>query len=223
MKEILQLEIARLEGMSLYEKRLKKEGFTRVAGVDEAGRGPLAGPVVAAACILPENTYFEKLNDSKQLTSAEREKLYSEITQCPDLRYGIGIIDEKTIDSVNILQATFLAMRAAVESLEDHPDYVLIDGSQIPLLDVPAECLVGGDAKSVSIAAASIIAKVTRDRIMIKNDAKYPQYGFKANKGYATAFHRRAIYEFGPSPIHRKSFDPVKSMLNPQPIQMDLI
>lgn len=223
MKEVSQSEIARLKSMSHCEERLKKEGFTRIAGVDEAGRGPLAGPVVAAACILPENTYFENLNDSKQLTPEEREKIYSEIITCPSLRYGIGIMDVETIDSVNILQATFLAMRAAIESLEDQPDYVLIDGSQIPLLEIPTEFVVGGDAKSISIAAASIIAKVTRDRIMIENDEKYPQYGFKTNKGYATDFHIRAIHEHGPTPIHRKSFDPVKSILNPQPIQMDLI
>lgn len=223
MNELSQAEIERLQKMSLSEQRLKKEGFTRIAGVDEAGRGPLAGPVVAVACILPEETYFENLNDSKQLTPEQREELYSQIIACPDLMYGIGIMDVETIDSVNILQATFLAMRAAIESLEDQPDYALIDGSQIPLLEFPTEFVVGGDAKSISIAVASILAKVTRDRIMIENDAKYPQYGFKSNKGYATDFHMKAIYKFGPCLIHRKTFDPVKSILNPQPVQESLL
>lgn len=222
MSELTLSEIARLNEMMLSEKRLELEGFTRIAGVDEAGRGPLAGPVVAAACILPEGVYFAHLNDSKQLKKEMREQLYSEIISSPNLVYGIGIIDVDTIDSVNILQATFLAMRSAIESLEDQPDYILIDGSQIPLLEIPTECVVGGDSKSVSIAAASVLAKVTRDRIMVEFDQKYPEYGFKSHKGYATEQHMRAIHEHGPCPIHRKSFEPIKTMLNPQPVQADL-
>lgn len=205
-------ELKRLETMSLCEKRLRKEGFLYVAGVDEAGRGPLAGPVVAAACILPEGALFEKLNDSKQLSAEERAALFEQITQCPGIVFGIGISDVKTIDQINILQATFLAMRNAVQALRQRPDYLLIDGNQLPRFDIRAEALVEGDAKSVSIAAASIIAKVTRDRMMEALDEKYPRYGFKKHKGYATEQHMTAIREHGPCPIHRKTFEPIKSM-----------
>lgn len=222
MREISDAELARLQAMSLAEIRLKAEGFTRIAGLDEAGRGPLAGPVVAAACILPSRALFANLNDSKQLAPEEREALFAEITSYPDLHYGIGIIDVKTIDRVNILQATFLAMRKAIESLPMPPDYILVDGNQLPHFDIPTEALVTGDALSVSIAAASIIAKVTRDRIMTELDAKWPHYGFKQHKGYATEQHLEAIQKCGPCAIHRKSFDPVKSILNPQPVQIEL-
>jgi ribonuclease HII len=199
--------------MSLSEERLRAEGFVRIAGLDEAGRGPLAGPVVAAACILPSGTFFPQLNDSKKLTPKQRETLYAEITSCSKLLYGIGIIDEKTIDSVNILQATFLAMRKAVEALSIKPDYILIDGNQVPPFDIPSESIVQGDGLSISIAAASILAKVTRDKIMMELDEKYPKYGFKQHKGYGTGQHLEAIQAYGPCPIHRKSFDPIKSML----------
>ncbi len=214
-------ELFRLEAMSQCEKRLKAEGFVKIAGIDEAGRGPLAGPVVAAACILPEGALFENLNDSKQLSAEEREELFAKITVHPGLIYGVGIIDVKTIDRVNILQATFLAMRKAVKALSEKPDYLLIDGNQSPHFDIPTESIVEGDALSISIAAASIIAKVTRDLMMHELDAKYPKYGFKQHKGYATDQHLEAIKAHGPCPIHRKSFDPVKSMLTP--IQLDLI
>lgn len=222
MREISESELFRLQSMSLCEKRLRVEGFVRIAGIDEAGRGPLAGPVVAAACILPEGTLFANLNDSKQLTPEERDILFAEITACSNLIYGIGIIDRKTIDRVNILQATFLAMRKAVEALPIRPDYLLIDGNQIPHFEIPTEPIVQGDGLSISIAAASIIAKVTRDRIMIELDLKYPKYGFRQHKGYATEQHLEAIRAHGPCAIHRKSFDPVKSMLNPPPVQIDL-
>ncbi len=206
--------------MTIYETRLKREGFFRIAGLDEAGRGPLAGPVVAASCILPEGTLFANLNDSKQLRVEEREILYSEITNDPNLIYSIGIIDVETIDRVNILQATFLAMKAAVDAMEAMPDYLLIDGNQLPSFEIPTEAVIGGDALSISIAAASIIAKVTRDRMMIELDQLYPDYGFAQHKGYATEQHLKAIEIFGPCPIHRKSFDPIKTLLNP--IQVDL-
>jgi ribonuclease HII len=222
VREISDSELFRLKSMSHCEERLKAEGFIRIAGIDEAGRGPLAGPVVAAACILPHGTLFAHLNDSKQLTPVQREILYAEITTCPNLIYGIGIIDIETIDRVNILQATFLAMRKAVASLSIEPDYLLIDGNQIPHFEMPTESLVQGDGLSISIAAASILAKVTRDRIMNEMDGMYPKYGFKRHKGYATEQHRRAILEHGPCPIHRKSFDPVRSMLTPQPMQVRL-
>lgn len=222
MREISESELFRLQAMSQCEKRLKAEGFSRIAGIDEAGRGPLAGPVVAAACILPEGALFANLNDSKQVSPEEREALFAEITTYPNLIYGIGIIDVKIIDRVNILQATFLAMKKAVESMPIQPDYILIDGNQLPLFDVPSESLVQGDGLSISIAAASIIAKVIRDRMMVELDAKWPHYGFKQHKGYATEQHLEAIQAHGPCPIHRKSFDPVKSMLNPQPVQIDM-
>lgn len=222
MRDITDSELLRLEAMSICEKRLKAEGFIRIAGIDEAGRGPLAGPVVAAACILPDNVLFANLNDSKQLTPEEREIIFAEIIGYPDLIYGIGIIDVKTIDRVNILQATFLAMRKAVESLPIQPDYLLIDGNQLPHFDIPTESVVEGDGLSISIAAASIIAKVIRDRLMVELDTKWPHYGFKQHKGYATEQHLAAIQKWGPCSIHRKSFDPVKSMLNPSQVQIDL-
>jgi ribonuclease HII len=213
-------ELKRLEEMSKCEMRLRAEGFTRIAGVDEAGRGPLAGPVVAAACILPVGALFENLNDSKQLSAEERETLYAKITAHPQVIFGIGISEVKTIDKVNILQATFLAMKKAVAALSVQPDYILVDGNQAPSIEIPTEMLIQGDGLSVSIAAASILAKVTRDRMMDELDQKYPQYGFKQHKGYATEQHLGAIQKYGPCPIHRKSFDPVKSML--QPIQIAL-
>lgn len=223
MREISESELFRLQAMSHSEKRLKAKGFLRIAGIDEAGRGPLAGPVVAAACILPDGVLFADLNDSKQLTPEQRDILFAEIMAYPGLLFGIGIIDIKTIDRVNILQATFLAMRKAVESLPVPPDYLLIDGNQIPRFEIPTESLVQGDGLSISIAAASIIAKVTRDRIMVELDAEYPKYGFKRHKGYATDQHLEAIREWGPCAIHRRSFDPVKSMLNPPPVQIELL
>lgn len=207
------VELIRLGAMSVCEMRLKAEGFIRIAGIDEAGRGPLAGPVVAAACILPEGVLFEHLNDSKQLLPEEREVLYEKITQCPGLIYGIGISDVATIDRVNILQATFLAMKKAVKVLAMQPDYLLIDGNQTPKFKIPTEAIVEGDGRSISIAAASILAKVTRDRIMRDLDRKWPDYGFKQHKGYATPQHLEAIEKFGPCAIHRRSFDPVKTML----------
>lgn len=215
-------ELLRLQKMSLHEHRLAALGYQRIAGVDEAGRGPLAGPVVAAACILPPGTLFENLNDSKQLTPEERQRLFDAITSTPHLVYGIGIADVETIDRINILHATFLAMRKAVDALPSSPDYLLIDGNQIPYFVIPTEAIVQGDAASISIAAASILAKVTRDKILHDLDAQYPQYGFKQHKGYATEQHLQAIAQFGPCPIHRKSFDPVRSLLNPPPTQLSL-
>jgi ribonuclease HII len=220
MEMISDSELSRLGTLSFFENRLKAQGFLRIAGVDEAGRGPLAGPVVAAACILPQNVLFSHLNDSKQLTPELRDTLFAQIISHPGVHYGIGIIDVETIDRFNILQATFLAMRQAIASLPHPPDYLLIDGNQLPSLAVPAEAIVEGDGRSVSIAAASVLAKVTRDRLLVELDAQWPQYGFKQHKGYATAQHIQAIHKHGPCPIHRKSFDPIKSMLNPPPTQI---
>jgi ribonuclease HII len=201
--------------MSEFERNLHAQGFTRVAGVDEAGRGPLAGPVVAAACILPKSFFLAGLNDSKQLTSKKREELYEALMTHPEILSGVSIVDAAEIDRINILQATFLAMQQAVAALPLPPDYLLIDGNQLPKTLIPAFAIVEGDARSISIAAASIIAKVTRDRILEQFDEKYPLYGFKKHKGYATLEHRQAIECHGPCDIHRKSFEPIKSLLKP--------
>ena len=206
-------ELSRLQAMCLHENRLAERGFDRIAGVDEAGRGPLAGPVVAAACILSRSRYFEHLNDSKQLTPEIRERLFAEITSDPASRFGIGLADVETIDRVNILQATFLAMRQAVAALPTTPDYLLVDGNQLPFFDIQALAIVEGDARSISIAAASILAKVTRDRMMVEWDLKWPHYGFQKHKGYGTADHLAAIRKYGPCPIHRKTFEPIKTLL----------
>lgn len=213
MQIISEAELSRLEKISFHEKRLRGEGFTRIAGVDEAGRGPLAGPVVAAACILPEGTLFPDFNDSKLLSGKTRNQLFEKIISSRAI-YGLGVIDVETIDRINILQATFLAMQQAVTALPLRPDYILIDGNQLPHFSVPAECLVQGDSLSISIAAASILAKVTRDRMMEKIDQEYPEYGFKQHKGYGTRQHLKAIDTFGPSPVHRRSFHPMKSIQN---------
>ena len=211
-QDISKAELFRLQEMSIHENRLALEGFSCIAGIDEAGRGPLAGPVVAAACVLSRNSIFEHLNDSKQLAPAMRDSLYTNLISHSETRFGIGVSDVETIDRINILQATFLAMRQAVAALTVEPDYLLIDGNQVPVFTIPALAIVKGDAHSVSIAAASILAKVTRDRIMAEFDSIWPHYGFKKHKGYATAEHVDAIRKFGPCPLHRKSFEPVKSL-----------
>ncbi|MEI6241832.1 MAG: ribonuclease HII [Chlamydiota bacterium] len=204
-------EKLRLKKMSLYEKELYARGYTAIAGVDEAGRGPLAGPVVAAACVLPKGFLLEHLNDSKQLSSQVREILFQKLTHHPDVVFGVGIVNEKTIDRINILQATFLAMKEAISNLQVQPDFILFDGNRAPLSSFPHQCIVAGDAISISIAAASIIAKQTRDHIMEEMAKQFPVYGFAKHKGYGTKQHREAIEKFGPCPIHRRSFEPVAS------------
>ena len=176
-----------------------------ICGVDEAGRGPLAGPVYAAAVILPRGLVIEGLNDSKKLTEKRREALYDVIVE-QAVAYGIGSADEKEIDEINILQATFLAMRRAIAQLSVRPDLALIDGNRDSDFGVPAETVIGGDGKSANIAAASILAKVTRDRVMLDYAKQYPQYGFDVHKGYGTKRHYEALREYGPCPIHRQSF-----------------
>ncbi len=194
------------------ELALNRKGLSHVAGVDEAGRGPLAGPVVAAACILPKGISFEGLNDSKQLTAKQRDRLFTELTNTPLLHYAIGIVDVETIDQINILQAALLAMKQAVLALAVQPDYLLIDGNQRIATSIPQETLIGGDARSVSIAAASVLAKVTRDRLMEQYHQQYPQYGFAKHKGYGTAAHLAALIEHGPCAIHRRTFAPIYSL-----------
>lgn len=203
-----------MASMWQWEKQLKAQGFSAIAGIDEAGRGALAGPVVAAACILPEGARFPGINDSKQLTAEQREHFYEKIVlRC---HYGIGVVNEQTIDRVNILQATFLAMQQAVSNLPISPDYLLIDGNQMPLFSIPKEAIVDGDALSVSIAAASILAKVTRDRMMRSFGEKWPGYGFEKHKGYGTKEHLEAIFALGPCDLHRHSFAPFRFMLDLQ-------
>ena len=189
----------------LYEQEAAREGFACVCGVDEAGRGPLAGPVCAAAVILPPDIQIEGLNDSKKLTDKKRRALYDVIVE-QAVSYGIAFADEQEIDEINILQATFLAMRRAFEKLTVTPDIALIDGNRAPGLSCREHTIVHGDALSVSIAAASILAKVTRDRLMEDYDAQYPQYGFAVHKGYGTQRHYAALREFGACPIHRQTF-----------------
>lgn len=188
-----------------YELNALQNGFTAVCGVDEAGRGPLAGPVYAAAVILPQGLVIEGLNDSKKLSEKKRELLYDEITKNA-VAWSVAYATEKEIDEYNILQATFLAMKRAVESLEPGADYALIDGNRMPLLDIPGETVIKGDSLSMSIAAASILAKVTRDRLMVDIDKMYPQYQFSKHKGYGTKLHYEMLAEHGVSPIHRRSF-----------------
>lgn len=210
--ERLEKELARLAAMHEYENAHADVRF--IAGIDEAGRGPLAGPVVAACCILPKDAMILYLNDSKKVTALRREALLPEIKE-KAIAYGIGIVDEKRIDEINILQADYEAMRIALQQtsamlqangLADAPGLLLNDAVTIPGVDIPQESIIKGDAKSVSIAAASILAKVTRDHLMEEYDALYPEYGFARNKGYGTKEHIEALKRLGPCPIHRHSF-----------------
>ena len=195
----------------LYENEALSKGYHIVCGVDEAGRGPLAGPVYAAAVILPKGYVIEGVNDSKKLTEKKREVLFDKIiAECED--YCIATASEQEIDDINILNATFLAMRRAVEGLKVKPDLALIDGNKEPGLDIDQQTIVKGDAKSATIAAASILAKVARDRYMLEMADKYPQYQFEKHKGYGTKLHYEALDEFGPSEIHRMTF--LKKWLN---------
>ncbi len=190
----------------LYEQKAVDAGYKVICGIDEAGRGPLAGPVHAAAVVLPIGLEIEGLNDSKKLTEKKREQLFDIICE-KAIDYSIGVATEQEIDEINILNATFLAMHRAVEGLKIKPDYALIDGNQYPKIPfVMEETVVKGDAKSMSIAAASILAKVSRDRFMLEKAREYPQYQFEKHKGYGTKVHYEAIRQYGPSPIHRHTF-----------------
>lgn len=201
----------------LPERDLWQQGFQLVAGVDEAGRGPLAGPVVAAAVIFPhhwrESGFDERLrdlNDSKQLTETQREEFFTILTSLPEVCYGISIVDAATIDRINILQATHRAMNEALAQLQPQPEHVLVDGKPVKTMTLPHTAIVKGDSLSYSIAAASVLAKVTRDRLMLEFDRRFPGYGFAEHKGYGTPQHLAAIAELGPCLIHRRSFAPFK-------------
>ncbi|MCI9079579.1 MAG: ribonuclease HII [Lachnospiraceae bacterium] len=201
--EKLLLELKRLDKMKVFEK--KYAAYQNIAGIDEAGRGPLAGPVVAGAVILPVDCEILYLDDSKKLSAARREQLYDEITS-KAVAYGVGIVSAGRIDEINILQATYEAMRAAIENMGKEPGMLLVDAVTIPKIKYKQTGIIKGDACSVSIAAASIIAKVTRDRIMVDFDQMYPEYGFASHKGYGSKAHIEAIKEHGPCPLHRKTF-----------------
>ena len=187
------------------ENEIYDSGLSPLCGVDEAGRGPLAGPVCAAAVILPRGLVIEGLNDSKKLSGKKRESLYDEIVE-KAVAYGIAFASVEEIEEKNILEATFLAMNRAIEKLAVRPALALIDGNRDKGITIPARCVIGGDGKCADIAAASILAKVTRDRYMLQLAGQYPQYGFDKHKGYGTAAHYAAIRAYGPSPIHRMSF-----------------
>ena len=202
-RETLEKETARIYQLQQYERDYEKEGL--ICGIDEVGRGPLAGPVVAGAVILPKNCEILYLNDSKQLSAEKREQLYDVILEHA-VAVGIGIVSPQRIDEINILQATYEAMRQAISQLNVIPEILLNDAVTIPGVDIMQVPIVKGDAKSVSIAAASILAKVTRDRMMMEYDQIYPEYGFAKHKGYGTAAHIAALKEYGPCPIHRRTF-----------------
>lgn len=188
-----------------FEKEALAKGYKSVCGVDEAGRGPLAGPVCAAAVILPDGVIIDGVNDSKKLSEKKRESLFDVIRE-QALSYSIAYATVDEIEEINILNATMLAMRRAIDGLDIKADYAMIDGNKIPPIDIDAECIVKGDAKSMSIACASILAKVSRDRLLYKYAEEYPMYGFDKHKGYGTKVHREAILKYGPCPYHRKSF-----------------
>lgn len=202
-EEKLRLERERIEGLKVYEKEYEKYGL--ICGIDEVGRGPLAGPVVAGAVILPKDCDILYINDSKKLSAKKREELYDVIME-KAVAAAVGYASPERIDEINILQATYEAMRQAINNLSQKPDILLNDAVTIPQVDIKQVPIIKGDAKSISIGAASIIAKVTRDRLMVKYEEEFPGYGFASNKGYGSAAHIAALRELGPCPIHRASF-----------------
>ncbi len=212
-KDAYEREQMRLEGLLEYEKACYQQGYELIAGIDEVGRGPLAGPVVTAAVILPKNCKIEGVDDSKKLSAKKREELYEEILE-KAVSYGIGVVSWERIDEINILQATYEAMREAIAQLNPVPRFILADAVTIPGIFIPQKGIIKGDAKSLSIGAASIVAKVYRDRLMESYDELYPAYGFASNKGYGSAEHIAAIRVHGLSPIHRRSF--VKNFMTPE-------
>lgn len=194
------------------EDEARKQGYQLIAGIDEAGRGPLAGPVVSAACILPEGFILNGVNDSKKLTPGLRDSLYLQLVENPTIHFAIGIADHDLIDEINIYQATIHSMQQAIDKLPVVPDFLLVDGLKLPSDSIPNEKVIKGDATVLAIAAASILAKVTRDRLMQGYHEKWPEYGFDRHKGYPTAMHLAALEKHGPCPIHRRTFAPVKML-----------
>jgi len=210
-------EERRLENMKKIERELYNEGIDLIAGVDEVGRGPLAGPVVAASVILPKDFSIPRINDSKKLSAKQREQLYEEIMERA-IAVGIGVVSNEEIDRLNIYQATQKAMVQAIENLSVTPEFLLIDALEIPVF-IPQQKIIKGDEKSISIASASIVAKVYRDRLMAEYSRKYPHFHFEKNAGYGTKEHLEALERYGPCPIHRKSFSPVKEIIGRSPRQ----
>lgn len=209
-------EKKRLLSLVKYEEEARSLGFKRIVGVDEVGRGPLAGPVVAACLFIEEGLFFEGINDSKLLSTEKRERLFEELCAHPQITYGVGIVDAEEIDRLNIYQASIKAMQRALQQLTNPPDYILTDaGINLSFLQATVRKVVKCDSLSQSVAGASILAKVTRDLIMENLDAEFPQYGFKKHKGYATEEHLLAIKTHGPSSFHRRSFSPIKEAINP--------
>lgn len=207
----MSLEASGKEYWLKFENELRLKGYSCLAGIDEAGRGPLAGPVVAACIHIPPHIFIEGVNDSKKMTPLQRDALYKTLTSHPQIHYGVGVVDALEIDKINILQASIKAMQLAYEQMGLPIDHLLVDGVQL-FLNIPALKIIKGDAKSHLIAAASIIAKVTRDRLMDEYHEKWPIYDFKQHKGYGTLKHRNAIMKHGPCPIHRMTFEPIRSL-----------
>ncbi len=205
-----QQTLSRKSDLLMFEKKAFKKGYKFVAGVDEAGRGPLAGPVVAVACLIEKGLKFPGINDSKLLTQQVRKRFYEELVAHPLVSYGVGVIDAGEIDRINILEATKLAMKEALDNLQKTPDYLLIDAVKLTYKELPVESIIEGDRKSQTIAAASIIAKETRDEKMKEYHTIFPQYGFAEHKGYGTKKHLEAIAKHGPCLLHRLSFGPLK-------------
>lgn len=212
-----------------YERKAWKKNLTMIAGVDEAGRGPLAGPVVAAAVIFDKNLLakgvpeeWQGLTDSKKLSEKKREFFYEKLMSCTDIHWAVGMVSPEEIDEMNILEATHKAMRQVLEALPEEPELALIDGRPVPKLPCFSEAIIKGDSLSLSIAAASVIAKVTRDHMMLQLHETYPVYGFDTHKGYGTVKHMEALQHFGPCPSHRRSFRPVREAIEPRPQQTKL-
>ncbi|CAH2212965.1 ribonuclease HII [Tepidibacter aestuarii] len=209
--DALRKEEERIHRIKEFERWSYENGYTYIGGIDEAGRGPLAGPVVAAVVVFDKDVDIKYINDSKKLSEEKRNELFETIKN-EALDYGIGIVDNGKIDEINILNATYLAMKKAINNLKNKPDCLLIDAVTIPNIDIAQKAIIKGDSKSISIAAASILAKVTRDKLMYEYDDKYSEYGFSKHKGYGTKEHYEAIKNQGITPIHRRSF--LKSILN---------
>lgn len=200
------IELQRLHDLIIFERAARQQGYKQIAGVDEAGRGPLAGPVVAAACMIPEGVFLPGVDDGKKLTPQKRQAIFEQIKADRRIQFGVGIVSHTIIDTINIYQAAMEAMRIAVANLPVAPDYLLVDGLKLEY-PIPSQKIIKGDQLSQSIAAASIIAKETRDQLMREYHTEWPHYGFDKHKGYATAFHRNALHVHGPCAIHRLSFD----------------
>lgn len=211
--QIKKAEWKRLQLLHLFEEAARRQGFSAVAGVDEAGRGPLAGPVVAAACLIPEDVYILGVNDSKQLSPKQRCEIFEAIVADKRIAIGVGMVSNIEIDAINIFQATIQAMLIAIEQLTVIPDYLLVDGLKLPHPTILCEKIINGDALSHSIAAASVIAKETRDRLMQEEHLKWPDYRFDRHKGYGTPEHLSALQQYGPCPIHRRSFAPLRKWI----------